>query len=388
MKQLKRRPYLVLPVVAALLVGGYRLTQWNAPTESSTIRISGNIEVTTVQLSFKVPGWIEARTVSEGERVQSGDMVARVDHRELEHEVAMRQSEAAVLTARVAELEAGSRPEERERARAATEMAEARLNELLAGSRSQEVRGAYAAVQRAEAEQRRAAADYDRLQRLYEQNVISTRDRDTTLAAYRSTQAGLTEAQERLRLVEEGPRQEQIAQAQAALAEAQAYYEQVTSGPRTETIDQARAEKARAEEALRLSETRLSYAAITAPLSGMVLSEHVEVGEYVSPGAPIVTVADLETVWLRGYINQTDLGRVQWGQKVRVTTDSYPDKVYEGIVSFISSEAEFTPKSVQTDRERVKLVYRIKVDIANPDFELKPGMPADGVIHLTPKGDA
>jgi HlyD family secretion protein len=94
----------------------------------------------------------------------------------------------------------------------------------------------------------------------------------------------------------------------------------------------------------------------------------------------VVTVGDLENVWLRAYINQTDHGRVKVGQEVRVTTDTYPDKVYRGRVSFIASKAEFTPKNVQTQKERVKLVYRIKVDIPNPEMELKPGMPADGEI--------
>ena len=100
------------------------------------------------------------------------------------------------------------------------------------------------------------------------------------------------------------------------------------------------------------------------------------------PGTPVITVGDLKKVWLRGYINETDLGRVKVGQKVRVTTDTYPDRIYRGLISFIASQAEFTPKNVQTKKERVKLVYRIKVDIPNPNLELKPGMPADAKILL------
>jgi HlyD family secretion protein len=257
------------------------------------------------------------------------------------------------------------------------------LDELLAGSRTQEIDAARASVQRAEAENTRTDVDYARQQRLYEQDVVSARERDNALAAYGSTKAILAEAQERLHLVEEGPRDEQIAQARAALGEAQAWHDQILAGPRKETIEQARAERMRAEEALRLAETRLSYAAIAAPLSGIVLSDHVEPGEYVTPGAPIITIGDLENVWLRGYIDETDLGRVKLGQPVAVTTDTYPDKTYEGVLSFISSEAEFTPKNVQTDKERVKLVYRVKIDIPNSDFELKPGMPADAKIQLT-----
>jgi len=112
------------------------------------------------------------------------------------------------------------------------------------------------------------------------------------------------------------------------------------------------------------------------------LSKNVEAGEYVAAGTPIVTVGDLERPWLRAYINETDLGRIKVGQRVRVATDTYPGKIYEGHISFIASEAEFTPKNVQTQKERVKLVYRIKVDIPNPNMELKPGMPADADILL------
>ena len=188
------------------------------------------------------------------------------------------------------------------------------------------------------------------------------------------------EAAERLDLAREGTRQEQIAQARAARDQLKAQYELIRIGPRQEQIEQAKARVEQAKAALRLAETRLDYATIVSPLTGVVLSKNIEPGEYVSSGTPVVTVGDLVDVWLRAYINETDLGRVTVGQKARVTTDTYPGKVYEGHVSFISSEAEFTPKSVQTQKERVKLVYRIKIDIKNPNMELKPGMPADAVI--------
>jgi HlyD family secretion protein len=156
----------------------------------------------------------------------------------------------------------------------------------------------------------------------------------------------------------------------------------VEEGPRREQVEQARARVRQAKEALELARTRLSYATIASPLSGIVLSKNVEPGDYVSAGTPVVTIGDLSDVWMRAYIEETDLGRVKTGQPVDVTTDSYPGKTYAGRISFIAPQAEFTPKSVQTRKERVKLVYRIKVAIANPSMELKPGMPADGVIRL------
>jgi HlyD family secretion protein len=131
---------------------------------------------------------------------------------------------------------------------------------------------------------------------------------------------------------------------------------------------------------LALATERLGYATLTAPVAGMVMSKNIEPGEQVAVGTPVITIGELESVWVRAYIPETDLGRVKLGQKARVTTDTWPGKVYDGTVTFISSEAEFTPKNVQTQKERVKLVYRIKITIPNPRMELKPGMPADAEI--------
>jgi HlyD family secretion protein len=135
---------------------------------------------------------------------------------------------------------------------------------------------------------------------------------------------------------------------------------------------------------MKLTETQLGYTVLYAPFSGVVLVKSAEIGEVVNPGTSVVSLADIENVWLKAYISETDLGKVKWGQEVMVTTDLYPRKEYRGKVSFISSQAEFTPKSIQTEKERVTLVYRIKVDVPNPGRELKPGMPADGRILLSP----
>jgi HlyD family secretion protein len=118
------------------------------------------------------------------------------------------------------------------------------------------------------------------------------------------------------------------------------------------------------------------------PVDGVVLVKAADVGEVLAPGTSVVTVGDIDHPWLRGYINETDLGKVKIGSKANVTTDSYPGKVYQGRVAFISSEAEFTPKQIQTQQERVKLVYRIKILIDNSQRELKSNMPADAEIVL------
>jgi len=170
------------------------------------------------------------------------------------------------------------------------------------------------------------------------------------------------------------------------MVQAKEHFRLLRNGSRKEDIEQARARLELTKAALAEAETRLSYATVNSPLFGVVLSKNVEPGEYVSAGTPIVTVADLDNIWVRAYINETDLGRVKVGQRARVTTDSYRHKVYDGRVAFVASQAEFTPKMVQTERERVKLVYRVKVDITNQNMELKPGMPADVEILAGAEG--
>jgi len=430
----KRKLILLLPVLVVAGVLGYKYLDARARDDPNAIRISGNIEVDDAEVSFKLPGRVATRPASEGELIKAGALVARLDASDLEQEVVLRKAEVRASGAALAELLAGSRPEEIAQAEAAVAKAQAKLDELLAGSRPEEIAAAAAAVQRAQAtldemlagsrpqeiaaaeaigrraevEEEHLRLEFERVSKLYAEKVATTQQRDAAEAASRTASAKRDEAQEQLKLVKEGPRKEQIEKARAALAEAKAQHDLVKAGPRKEVIAQARAavaeaqgqlalvrkgpreetiegSRARLEQTkatLGLAETRLGYATLTSPLAGIVLSENVEPGEYVAPGTPVVTVGDLENVWLRGYINETDLGRVKVGQKVRVATDTYPGKVYEGRVSFIASQAEFTPKNVQTEQERVKLVYRIKVDIPNPAMELKPGMPADAEILL------
>lgn len=378
----KRKLLVLLLVIAAAGVGSYLYIQGRSRANPTSVNVSGNIEVTDAEVSFMLSGRVEARLVDEGEVVQAGQLVAQLHSTDLEQEVALRKAEVQAAQAALAELEAGSRPEEIAQAAAVVRREQARLNELLAGSRPQDIAAAQAAVQRERAGVDRSKADYERAARLYRRDMIAAQEYDQAKATYEVALRTLKEAEERLKLVVEGPRQEVIEQARATLAEAQERYALVEQGPRRETIDQARARLEQAKAALALAETRLGYATLVSPLSGVVLSENVEPGEYVAAGTPVVTVGDLAHVWLRAYINETDLGRVKVGQRVRVITDTFPGRTYEGRVSFIASQAEFTPKNVQTTKERVKLVYRIKVDIPNPHMELKPGMPADADILL------
>jgi len=151
-------------------------------------------------------------------------------------------------------------------------------------------------------------------------------------------------------------------------------------------VELAQASIRNATETLKLSRIILGYTELRAPFSGVIQVRQAELGEIMVPGTPVVTLSDLDHVWLRAYINETDIGKVRYNQPATVTTDTYPGKKYQGRVTFISGNAEFTPKSVETHAERVTLVYRVRIDIYNPTHELVPGMPADAALEALPAG--
>jgi len=146
------------------------------------------------------------------------------------------------------------------------------------------------------------------------------------------------------------------------------------------TFDASRAKVEQLEASLALTQTRLGFTDLASPLDGFILVKSGLAGEVVRAGSSVFTAVDLRSIWVTAYINEKDLGRVKLGQAADVVTDTYPGKKYKGEISFISSQAEFTPKFIQTQEERVKLVYRIKVRVDNSSLELKPGMPADAYI--------
>lgn len=324
----RKKVALIAAVVVLTVLATNRLAKKRQAAGHDVVRVSGNVEVTTVDVSFKIAGRMVRRLVDEGRIVTNGQWVAFLDSEELEQECAMRRAEAQVAEAVLAELEAGSRVEEIEQAEAGLEIAKA--------------------------DAARLGSEFARQKELYEQKVVAQRDYEAVEAAFQMASAGVREAVARLALLRKGAREE--------------------------TVRAARARLEQSRQSLALAETRLGNAKLTAPLSGVVLTKGMEDGEYVAPGTPVITVGNLTSAWVRAYVSETDLGRVRIGDPVKLTADTYPGKVYEGRLSFLAQEAEFTPRNIQTAKERVKLVYRIKVDVANPDGELKPGMPVDAEI--------
>ncbi|MFN0171418.1 MAG: efflux RND transporter periplasmic adaptor subunit [Bryobacteraceae bacterium] len=383
-------PVLILLMVAAASVIVYR--QWNRKPDN-LIRFSGNLELTEVNIAFKIPGRISELNVIEGAPVKAGQVLARLDKdqllRQKDREEAGVVSAQSLLAQSVTGVEWQRRTWSSDLDARKAELAavEARLRELEGGSRPQEIEEATAAVAGARTEADRAAKDWQRAQTLYKQDDISTSQFDQFRTRHEAASSTLRQAEQRLALVREGPRQEVIAAARSQVARARAAVafgeaQGLELQRRKQEVSTRRAEIDRAKAQAALVDSQITDAEVVSPVNGVVLVKSADAGEVIAAGTTLATVGDLDRPWLRGYVGEKDLGRVKLGQKVKITTDSYPGKVYWGAISFISSEAEFTPKQIQTPEERVKLVYRIKVDVENPKQELKSNMPADGVIVL------
>jgi len=390
---MKKRIIIIVLVLAAAGVAGVYAYRNMGRAPDNRLLVSGNIELTEVNIAFKTAGRLIERNVDEGDAVKQGQIIARLDRDQL---TAQRARETAGLESAQSQLaqaetslawQKANLAADLEQRRADLSANQARLAELQNGSRPQEKMDAKAMVDAAQSELDRARADWDRAQVLYKNDDISRAQFDQFRTHWESSDAALKSAKERQALVDAGPRIEQVNAQQAQVERARGALKMAEANSlemkrREQEITTRRAEIGRSRASLNLIDTQLADTVAASPVDGVVLVKAADVGEVLAPGAAVVTVGDIDHPWLRGYVDESDLGKVKLGSKAKVTTDSYPGKVYDGRVTFISSEAEFTPKQIQTERERVKLVYRIKIEVENPRRELKSNMPADAEIVL------
>jgi HlyD family secretion protein len=290
---------------------------------------SGTVEATEADLGFQIPGRVVEVTPAEGDRVAAGDTLARLDAEELEAAVDAADAAVDAARARLAELRAGSRPQELEAARAAVD-----------------------AALEAEAQARR---DEARTRRLHAGGAVSDQALEQAATRLETARSATVRAEQALALAREGARVETLAAQSAVVAQAEAAARQVRAS--------------------------LARTALVAPRAGLVTVRHREPGEILSPGQPVVTVMDPGDRWVRIYVREDRVGRVSLGQGATITVDAFPDRTFTGAVSFIGSEAEFTPRNVQTPDERTQLVYPVKVRITGDEaLALKPGLPADVLL--------
>jgi HlyD family secretion protein len=294
---------------------------------------------------------------------------------------------------------------------AARDQAQAQLDLVLSGARAERIEEARAALQSAQANWENARRELGRAETLFAEGAVSQQQVDQQRSAAAAAEGQRNAARARLEELEAGARTEEERQAQAALAQAEANVAVAAQARDVasevladnldlkQRLDVASAEHRAAQQAklaaegrlenarggLAAADKRLRDASVRAPMPGVVVLKIREPGEVVAPGQAIVRLADLDHMWLRVYVPETELDRVKLGQEAEVRIDADPTKIYRGKVTEIAQDAEFTPKNVQTVAQRVKLVFGVKVEVENPEHELKPGMPADARIRTGPR---
>jgi HlyD family secretion protein len=383
------RKKLILVVFLVLLITVGSLVYLGQQRRKSTeLYYSGTIEATEANIAFQTAGRVAAVLSDEGQRVEHDQVLAVLDRHEF---IARRaQAEANLQAARQSlkqyetalELKRALLPTEVEGAEAAVKALEAQLAEVESGYRAQEVRQAQLAEEETRIAMDTARRDKVRVDALFKRGVVAEREKDAADLKYESARKAHDRAVEAYRLLREGYRNEDIdlaraklAQGRAALKLANENLKQVDVAERE--VETARARVQAAAAALQLADIQLDYTELRSPVAGYLVSRNVEPGEVVTSGQEVLSVADLSSVDLKIYVGETEIGRIKPGQPAEVKIDTFPDRTYPGRVAYISPEGEFTPKIIQTHKERVKLVYLVKISLPNPDLELKTGMPAD-----------
>ena len=325
---------IVLLLLLAVGVGGYFGRQHYILTKQQEnddfIMLYGNVEIRRVNLGFRVSGRISDIRFEEGDEIKKGEVIARLDREPYEDTRAVAAAQVENARENFAKLEAGNRPQEIEQARAT-------LNERIASLNVLE-------------------SDFKRAKMLVEDRVISEQEFETVIARRDEAEARRKLAEENLNLLIEGFRKEDIAMGKAQFSEAKAN--------------------------LKKSETALEDTELLCPNDGTLLTRVEEVGSVVNAGQIIATLSLKDAVWVYVYIPEPQLGKIAPGMKAEIITDTRPDKPYSGQVGYISPEAEFTPKNVETTELRTSLVYRVRIVADSPDNGLRQGMPVTVRLSL------
>lgn len=327
MKRLGKRQRIVLLALALVALGtmSWKVGFARGRAEPE-LAASGTVEATEAQLGFQAPGRIDALAVREGQAVHEGMELAWLDRSEVAARRQQSIAQAAVARAQLLELERGPRSEELAQATAARDAVRERMQD--------------------------AERDYARTRTLFEGGAVSREQLDKAATAFEVSRDQARQAEEQRELVRKGPRRERIDAARAVLAQAEATIAGV--------------------------DAQLTNMVVRAPFDGVVTVRHREAGEVVPAGSPLLTIMNPGDRWVRIYVPENRLAAVKLGMRAVITSDTYDERTYPGEVTFIAPEAEFTPKTVQTTEERVKLVYAVKVRITgDAAHDLKPGMPAD-----------
>ena len=384
---------LIVIVFVVLLVGvGLMVYLGQRNVRLKELYYSGTIEAKDAELAFQVSGRVTRVLVEEGEAVEKGQVLAEIMRSEFL--ARKKQAQANLETAiksldrleLVLEITRNTLPADVERAKAGLDALRAQLEEAESGYRDQDVEQARQTLMAAKATMDEAKKDRERHESLFRDGIITEKAYDVAALKQETATREYERTKEKYAQLKEGFRKETIETSKARLAEGTAVMKQAESNlKKIETaekdVEVARTQVEVARAGLELAEIQLQYTQLLAPFNGIITSRNVEPGEVVSPGREVLSLTDLSIVDLKIFVGETEIGKVKPGQKVEVRIDTFPNKAYWGKVAYVSPEGEFTPKIIQTHKERVKIVYLVKVSVPNPDFELKSGMPADAWLR-------
>jgi multidrug resistance efflux pump len=307
-------------VVVGVLIG---LLVWSQ-RRAGPLKVSGYVEADEVRVGSRVGGRVKTVRAEEGSIVRAGDVLVELEPYDLNE----RRAEAAAVLAQRS----------------------ARLDELIAGPRAPEIAAARASVEAAAAQRELAQLNFDKVKKSFEGGAASPEELDRATQQLKSAAAELERNSQQLKLLEQGTRPEEVAQARAALEQAKA--------------------------ALQAIDRQLEELVVKAPIDGRVEAVNLEPGDLIAPNAPVLSLTDLRTMWVRAFVPERHMN-LQNGQPVRVSVDSFPGRFFAARVTFIASQGEFTPSNVQTPEERSKQVFRIKATLDEGADVLRPGMAAD-----------
>jgi multidrug resistance efflux pump len=358
---------LVLVMVAALLYSQRRPRH---------LRVSGFVESHEIRIGSRVGGRVAEVLVEEGDRVQQGTPLVRLEPFDLLQKRAEAEALQQQSKETLAKLQAGFRPEEIEAAKSQADEMRAILQKLIAGPRKQEKAAAQARLKLAQAEEERAQLLYNRLESLVKTGAATPDQFDEAEKQLKVAHAQVEVAQDELALMEEGTRVEEIDAARANLAGAMADYDLRSHGYRVEDIAAAAAAVNAAQATLAAIDRQIAELTISAPVNGTIEATDLRPGDLIMANAPAISMVEDRDLWVRTYVPENHLN-LQIGQELTITVDSFPGREFQGRITFVARQAEFTPGNVQTPEERSKQVFRIKVVLETGLDVLRPGMSAD-----------
>jgi multidrug resistance efflux pump len=368
----------LLAGVLLLGVGGTSAGLWYYLNPyAHELRLPGTVESQEVRLSSRVGGRVTKVYVDDGDVLQAGDKVVELEMPELDSQraqlVAQKQAQEAILK----KLENGPRVEEIAAAQAAFDAAAARLARMKRGFRVEETEQVSAELASAKAELDNARIEMDRERGLLERAATSKGSYDAAESRYGRLRGQVESLAAKLRMYESGYREEEIAESVAEAARLKANLDLLKAGTREEEIAEAKAQVAQLNAKIEELDVMRAERTVIAPEKCVVQIVSVRPGDIAAPNRPVALVLRADDLWVKAYISEVDLGLIKTGQQVEVTMDTFPNRRFQGEVTYIAPESEFTPRNVQTIDERRHQVFAVKVRVKDPEGIYKSGMAAD-----------